>query len=144
MSARGTSNTNARGSAANRRNLTAWMLNTFGDGTTCLCAFGCGTVLDATTLTKDRYPIPGRKGGRYVRGNVRPACGHCNSVHGSQEAARERAQAKARKEARNAAARARYAAKKASPGQGRGLPLVGCVEDEIAHLDLNTRGALAS
>lgn len=132
MSVRGTSNTNARGSAAARRRLTQWMLDTFGDGTTCLCSFGCGTVLTAATLTKDRHPIPGRKGGRYVRGNVRPACGPCNSHHGAVEAARERAKAKARKEARNAAARARYAAKKAARNTGnKGGSIAFAIVDEL-------------
>ena len=112
MSARGSSNTNDRGSAAQRRALTQWMLEHFGDGTTCSCAFGCGAVLDATTLTKDRYPKPGRKGGRYVKGNVRPACGPCNSSHGSIEAAAERAKAKAARERRNTTRRALYAAQR--------------------------------
>lgn len=88
------------------------MLEHFGNGTTCLCAFECGTILDATTLTKDRYPKPGRKGGRYIKGNVRPACGKCNSSHGSIEAAAERAKEKAARERRNTTRRARYAAKK--------------------------------
>lgn len=112
MTARGTSNTNVRGSAKDRRALTLWLLVEFGDGSTCACSFECGSVLDSTTLTKDRYPIPGRKGGRYVRGNVRPACLTCNSHYGSVEAAQERAEAKARREARNAYQRARYAVTK--------------------------------
>lgn len=59
------------------------MLVTFGDGTTCVCSFdGCDVVLTYETLTVDRWPIPGCKGGRYIRTNVRPACGFCNSSDG--------------------------------------------------------------
>jgi len=79
---RGTSNGNARGSAAARRARKLWLLMTFGDGTSAPCSFGCGTVLTLETITVDRYPIPGCQGGRYVQGNIRPACGTCNSVNG--------------------------------------------------------------
>jgi len=100
---RGTSNTNARGSSYQRRALTQWMLNTFGDGETAQCAFdGCPTILTAQTMTKDRYPIPGRRGGRYVHGNVRPACMTHNASHGAREAAEERATEKAKRAQRNA------------------------------------------
>ena len=66
-------------------------------------------MLTAQTMTKDRYPIPGRRGGRYVRNNVRPACGPCNSSHGALEAAQERATEKAKRAQRNAQQRARRA-----------------------------------
>lgn len=79
---RGTTNTNARGNAADRRVRKQWLLDTFGDGETAPCAFCFGPVtLD--TITVDRFPVPGCQGGRYVRGNIRPACGPCNSVHGA-------------------------------------------------------------
>ena len=84
-----TGNTNARGSAAQRRELKAWMLQQFGDGTTAPCAF-CGQPLTADTMTKDRHPIPARAGGRYTRDNVRPACLSCNASHGARQAAAER------------------------------------------------------
>lgn len=83
MTRRGTSNTNARGSAEARRRRKAWLLTTFGDGTYVACAAeDCGSVLTFDTLTVDRFPIPGCQGGRYVRGNIRPMCGPCNSKLG--------------------------------------------------------------
>lgn len=42
----------------------------------------CGTMLTFETLYVDRFPVTGAEGGRYVRGNIRPACGPCNSYHG--------------------------------------------------------------
>lgn len=79
---RGTSNTNARGSAASRRARKLWLLETFGDGEQAPCGFGCGTLLTFETITVDRYPIPGCQGGTYRRGNIRPACEPCNSIFG--------------------------------------------------------------
>lgn len=61
---RGTSNADARGSAANRRARKLWLLEQFGDGTSAPCSFGCGTVLTLDTVTVDRFPIPGCQGGR--------------------------------------------------------------------------------
>lgn len=78
---RGTTNRNDRGSAVDRRARKRWLLDTFGDGTHAACRF-CWTTLDESTITVDRYPVPGCQGGRYVRGNIRPACGPCNSIHG--------------------------------------------------------------
>ncbi len=80
---RGTSNGNDRGNATARRARKVWLLNEFGDGTTAPCAFACGAVVTLETLTVDRFPTPGCQGGRYVRGNIRPACGPCNSLHGA-------------------------------------------------------------
>lgn len=88
VSARGTSNANDRGSATSRRARKRWLLATFGDGHYALCAIGlndlCLGVVDADTIQVDRFPIPGALGGTYDRGNIRPACGPCNSVDGSQ------------------------------------------------------------
>lgn len=67
-----------RGSAEDRRRRKRYLLDTYGDGFTAPCAF-CKTPLLASTMTVDRFPIPGRKGGRYTRDNIRPACGGCNS-----------------------------------------------------------------
>ena len=75
---RGTTNRNDRGSASQRRVRKLWLLAEFGDGTTAPCGFGCGTALTFETVTVDRFPLPGCRGGRYVRGNIRPACGPCN------------------------------------------------------------------
>jgi hypothetical protein len=76
---RGTSNTNDRGSAEDRRRRKQYLLDTWGDGYTTRCAFdGCGVELNWDTLTVDRFPKPGRLGGRYTRDNIRPACGPHN------------------------------------------------------------------
>jgi hypothetical protein len=79
---RGTTNRNARGGSPARRARRQWLVDTFGDGATVGCAFGCGAVLTVDTVTADRYPVPGCNGGTYRRGNIRPACGPCNSRHG--------------------------------------------------------------
>ncbi|AON96716.1 HNH endonuclease [Mycobacterium phage Gengar] len=79
---RGTSNTNDRGSAAARRRRKQWLLDKFGDGTTCTCST-CPTVLTFDTITVDRYPIAGVDGGRYVHGNIRPQCSLCASRQGA-------------------------------------------------------------
>jgi 5-methylcytosine-specific restriction endonuclease McrA len=78
---RGTSNTNARGSAASRRIRKTWLLGWFGDGETCNC-YSCATSLVFDTLEVDRI-IPGILGGNYTRGNIRPACGPCNRRSGN-------------------------------------------------------------
>lgn len=77
---RGTTNRNARGNSYDRAARRRFLLDTFGDGQTCPC-YRCGVALDEDSLTVDRI-VPGRDGGRYVRGNIRPACGTCNSVTG--------------------------------------------------------------
>lgn len=88
---RGTSNTNARGSASQRRTRKQWLLDTFGDGVKALCSFGCGRSVTFETITVDRFPQLGIDGGTYRRGNIRPACGHCNSVDGGRVSAIRRA-----------------------------------------------------
>ena len=86
MSARGTTNTNCRGSAEGRRLRKLWLLDTFGDGYTAPCTF-CEVELDYGTITVDRI-VPGCEGGTYARSNIRPACLTCNSLEGT--ALRER------------------------------------------------------
>lgn len=108
---RGTTNRNERGNATYRRALKCWMLATFGDGVTAPCAF-CDRPLLYSQMTKDRYPKPGRKGGQYVRGNVRPACMSCNASEGARQAALERAERDQRRRNRNARRRSLYAARK--------------------------------
>lgn len=49
-----------------------------------LCAFGCGAVLTFETASVDRYPIPGRAGGRYKLSNARLSCIPCNSTDGGR------------------------------------------------------------
>lgn len=46
----------------------------------CRC-YRCGKLLTVDTVTVDRI-VPGCQGGTYKRGNIRPACGLCNSVTG--------------------------------------------------------------
>jgi hypothetical protein len=83
---RGTSNSNQRGSAAQRRVRKRMLLAAYGDGELVAClrqvSPKCGYVLDFETVTVDRLG-PGYLGGRYVRNNVVPACGSCNSLHGN-------------------------------------------------------------
>lgn len=81
---RGTTNKNVTGSSADRRARKTWLLKEFGDGVVAMCAFGCGTELTFDTLTVDRFPVSGCDGGKYVHGNIRPACGPCNYKHGSE------------------------------------------------------------
>lgn len=75
---RGTTNRNDRGSAETRRRRKQWLLNVYGNGKTARCSYGCGRKVDFTSITVDRYPVPGCQGGTYQRGNIRPACGPCN------------------------------------------------------------------
>lgn len=81
--ARGSSNGNHRGNNKERKARKLWLLGQFGDGEKATCAFNCGAVLTIDTITVDRYPLPGAQGGTYARGNIRPACGPCNSRHGA-------------------------------------------------------------
>jgi len=80
---RGTSNRDARGNTRDRAARRAWLLTQFGNGVTAPCYRfeACGAMLDEKTITVDRI-VPGAHGGRYVRGNIRPACGPCNSETG--------------------------------------------------------------
>jgi 5-methylcytosine-specific restriction endonuclease McrA len=101
---RGTSNSNDRGSAANRRARREWLVATYRSDVVCgitdcsecepSCrCYRCGTLLTVETVTVDRI-IPGCLGGTYRRNNIRPACAHCNSATGGLLAAeRKRATA---------------------------------------------------
>lgn len=86
---RGTTNRNDRGSAESRRRRKVWLLVEFGDGDTAPCSF-CGTPVTFETITVDRFPVPGCEGGRYVKGNIRPACGPCNYGDGARLGASRR------------------------------------------------------
>lgn len=79
---RGTSNSNTRGSSATRARRRLWLVAAWGDGETAPCFF-CGTSLTVHTVTTDRI-VPGIQEGRYVRGNIRPACLSCNSTDGNK------------------------------------------------------------
>ncbi|GLE59563.1 hypothetical protein NJBCHELONAE_48760 [Mycobacteroides chelonae] len=91
---RGTTNRNARGSAASRRVRKQYLLDTFGDGATCSCST-CPVVLDFDTVTADRWPIAGIDGGTYRRNNIRPQCAACASRQGGFMSAARRAKRKA-------------------------------------------------
>jgi hypothetical protein len=80
---RGTTNGNARGNSTDRARRRAYLLQAYESNKgpcTCRC-YRCGKVLDEKTVTVDRV-VPGCHGGRYVRNNIRPACGDCNSETG--------------------------------------------------------------
>ncbi len=70
-----------RGSASDRRARKMKLLLKFGTGITCPCLLRihpcCERQLSFGTLTVDRL-IPGSAGGRYVWGNILPACIRCN------------------------------------------------------------------
>lgn len=102
------SNKNRRPAAHIGRALKAWMLAEFGDGISAPCSF-CGCALLFSTMTKDLFPIPARRGGRYRRGNIRPACLSCNARDGARQAAIERTEREERRRHRNARRRELYA-----------------------------------
>lgn len=70
-----------RGNSRDRAARRAWMLRTFGDGTTAPCVH-CGETLTDATVQADRI-VPG---GTYARRNVQPACGSCNRERGNDAA----------------------------------------------------------
>lgn len=99
---RGTTNRNVRGSAESRRRRRAWLIKTYASNVDGCCrCYRCGCLLTAGNdtfkffekepgeylaepvwpLTVDRI-VPGCRGGKYTRGNIRPACAHCNSETG--------------------------------------------------------------
>jgi hypothetical protein len=86
-------NTNSRGNSRDRRRRREYLINTFGDGVTCVCSH-CPTVLTIETVNVDRV-TPGWKGGRYTRDNIRPSCAPC----GSEQGGRMGSEAKAAKRA---------------------------------------------
>jgi hypothetical protein len=98
---RGTTNRNVRGSSKDRAARKWYLLKAYASNVdftrttytdlwgyrvehlpTCRC-YRCGELLTFDTVTVDRI-IPGCKGGKYVRNNIRPACGDCNSITGGQ------------------------------------------------------------
>jgi len=86
-------NGNQRGSAAQRRARRQWLLDEFGDGITAMCHLElsdeCEMDLTLETLTVDRI-VPACEGGRYVRGNIQPACRPCNDLQGARLRWRDR------------------------------------------------------
>jgi 5-methylcytosine-specific restriction endonuclease McrA len=66
-----------RGNSKSRRARKHYLLDTFGNGTTCGCVH-CGDELTFNTLEADRV-TPGSEGGSYRRDNIVPSCRHCNA-----------------------------------------------------------------
>lgn len=56
----------------------------------CCRCYRCGCLLTVDEVTRDRI-TPGVEGGRYVRANLRPACGRDNSSTGGSLGAARRA-----------------------------------------------------
>ena len=79
---RGRSNSNERGSAAQRRKRKQALLDRDGDGTTAKC-WECGTMVDATTLFADRITA-GQDGGKYNLENLRVHCAGCSGRQGQR------------------------------------------------------------
>jgi len=97
-SARGTSNSNQRGSSLRRRERRAYLVKTYRadvtlDGVPACRCYRCGTLLTEETVQADRIK-PGAAGGTYERSNIRPACGPCNITTGHAVQAAERARRK--------------------------------------------------
>jgi len=68
-------NGNQRGSATDRRRRKVWIFERFGVDGIVTCAF-CSVPMLPEDATVDRI-VPGCRGGRYVQGNIRPACRPC-------------------------------------------------------------------
>lgn len=101
---RGTTNRNDRGSAENRRRRRVWLIETYASNVPGFArCYRCGRLVyneddfpgesnvvviwkgrfeSARPMTVDRI-VPGVQGGRYVRTNIRPACGYDNASTGS-------------------------------------------------------------
>jgi 5-methylcytosine-specific restriction endonuclease McrA len=74
------SNTNVRGSAADRRARKVWLFATFGVDGIVTC-YRCAVPLLPEDATSDRI-VPGARGGTYARANLRPACHPCQDEQG--------------------------------------------------------------
>lgn len=78
----------SRGNVYQRRRRKLWLIEEYGwpDPVDPLrglvCCWKCGVPMTFEDITVDRFPVPGCDGGRYERGNIRPACRHCNEEHG--------------------------------------------------------------
>lgn len=99
----GTCNGGDRGNTKDRRARKEWMVSEFradvdltlgddgfmievdrGEGIPACRCYRCGELLTVETVTPDRWPIPGCKGGTYRRNNIRPACSTCQSITGNE------------------------------------------------------------
>lgn len=120
MTHRGTSNSNDRGSAADRRARKIWILANFDvdlgpDRARCALAGlheDCHGIVDYDSMQVDRI-VSKLAGGRYVRGNIQPACPPCNHRKGTlerEEKHERECRGTCRRCLRNASVRAEYAA----------------------------------
>lgn len=77
-----------RGNSIDRWYRKSWLMRTFGNGLSAPCMLRitdrCLRRVDWDTITADRI-IPGARGGRYVHGNLIPACIYCNRHRGDKE-----------------------------------------------------------
>lgn len=87
-----------KGSASDRRRRRQWLCETFGRPawvsrtavdqplrvTYVVQCWRCSTLLTVDTVTADRHPIPGWKGGTYRRDNIKPCCLTCNVADGGR------------------------------------------------------------
>lgn len=82
---RGTSNSNVRGSSKDRAARKRYLLRVYesDSGPGWARCYRCGYQLSFDTITVDRI-VPGARGGRYVRSNIRPACARCSSETGGR------------------------------------------------------------
>lgn len=99
---RGTSNGNSSGSNRDRARRRAWLVDTYGwrlpDGSGIVLCWKCHVTLlqdddpeaPGQSVTVDRI-VPGCRGGRYVHGNIRPACSPCNTSDGGRLGAQQKA-----------------------------------------------------
>lgn len=73
-----------RGNSYDRRRRREWIIEQFGERGTCgrvwVRCEHCKTRMLARSRKwqVDRFPLCGHAGGRYVRGNIVPACSQCN------------------------------------------------------------------
>lgn len=87
-SRRSTSNGNSTGNSEDRRRRREWMWREFSKRGRIRCHW-CPRWMTKREFQVDRHPVCGHSGGRYVRGNIVPACpkyngGRCNRTCGIQ------------------------------------------------------------
>lgn len=97
-----------RGNVTDRQRRKLWLLDTYradqdlcphcvmnpheyplGSGIPACRCYRCGKLLTYDTLTVDRI-IPGCKGGKYRRDNIRPSCSDCANKQGGELSAQNR------------------------------------------------------
>lgn len=69
-----------RGNSVDRRKRKEFLVNKFGNGITAPC-WECKSPLRVNEMVADRI-IPGIRGGRYTRNNIRPQCHPCSRKQG--------------------------------------------------------------